>query len=66
MKLIRSAKKTVVDRAKRDPEFRQAIVDEAKTLLSAGEAAVAKAVLRELVEPMNRDGTRPKTKLSDK
>ncbi len=49
MALTREFKKTVVDRAKRDPAFGKALLDEAVTLLVNGEPETARLVLRVLV-----------------
>ena len=47
--LTRDFKQTVVARAKSDPAFAQALLDEALTLFLNGEPDTAKLVLRELV-----------------
>lgn len=47
--LTRDFKQTVVARAKNDPAFAQALLDEALTLFLNGEPDTAKLVLRELV-----------------
>ena len=49
MSLTRDCKATVQARAKRDPAFTQALLDEAVTLFLNGEAETAKLVLRDLV-----------------
>jgi len=49
MALTRDFKRTVVDRAKRDPAFGKALLDEAMTLLAQGEPETARLVLRDLV-----------------
>ena len=49
MALTRDFKQTVVARAKSDPAFAQALLDEALTLFLNGEPDTAKLVLRELV-----------------
>lgn len=49
MALTRDFKETVVARAKRDPAFAQALLDEALTLFLDGEPETAKLILRDLV-----------------
>ena len=49
MALTRDLKETVVARAKRDPAFAQALLDEALTLFLNGEPETAKRILRDLV-----------------
>ena len=49
MALTRDFKKTVQARAKRDPAFARALLDEAVTLFLNGEPETAKRVLRDLV-----------------
>lgn len=49
MALTRDFKRTVVERAQRDPEFARALLDEAATLFLNGEADAARLVLRDLV-----------------
>ena len=49
MALTRDFKTTVQARAKRDPAFAQALLDEAVTLFLNGEPETAKRVLRDLV-----------------
>lgn len=49
MGLTRDYKTTVQARAKRDPAFTQALLDEAVTLFLNGEPGTAKLVLRDLV-----------------
>jgi DNA-binding phage protein len=49
MALTRDFKETVVARAKRDPAFAQALLDEALTLFLNGEPDTAKLLLRDLV-----------------
>ena len=49
MVLTRDSKKTVSDRAKRDPAFAKALLDEALTLFLNGEPDTARLVLRDLV-----------------
>lgn len=49
MGLTRDYKTTVQARAKRDPAFTQALLDEAVTLFLNGEPETAKLVLRDLV-----------------
>lgn len=46
---MRDFKETIVGRARRDPEFAKALLDEAATLLLNGEADMARLVLRDLV-----------------
>jgi DNA-binding phage protein len=47
--LTRDSKQTVIDRAKRDPSFVKALLDEAVTLFLNGEPETARLVLRDLV-----------------
>jgi DNA-binding phage protein len=47
--LTRDSKQTVIDRAKRDPAFVKALLDEAVTLFLNGEPETARLVLRDLV-----------------
>jgi len=49
MVLTKDYKKTIADRARRDPKFAQAMLDEAATLFLNGEPEAARIVLRELV-----------------
>ena len=49
MALTRDFKETVVARLERDPAFAKALLDEAATLFLNGEADIAKAILRDLV-----------------
>ena len=49
MALTRHSSQTVVDRAKRDPAFARALLDEALTLFLNGEPDTARLVLRDLV-----------------
>jgi len=49
MALTRDFKQTVVERAKRDPAFAQALLDEAATLFLNGEPEAARLILRDLV-----------------
>jgi DNA-binding phage protein len=49
MPLTRDFKETVVARVERDPAFAKALLDEATTLLIAGEAETARVILRDLV-----------------
>jgi DNA-binding phage protein len=49
MALTRDFKETVVARVERDPAFAKALLDEATTLLIAGEAETARVILRDLV-----------------
>ena len=49
MALTRDLKKTVVARVERDPAFAKELLDEATTLLIAGEPETARVILRDLV-----------------
>ncbi|MDP3745364.1 MAG: transcriptional regulator [Methylotenera sp.] len=49
MALTRGFKKTVVDRVERDPQFAQALLDEAATLFLNNETEAARLILRDLV-----------------
>lgn len=49
MPLTRSFRETVAERAKRDPEFRAALVEEAVQALADGDAETAGALLRDAV-----------------
>lgn len=49
MALTRDFKQTVVERVNRDPEFAQALLDEAATLFLNGEPETARLILRDLV-----------------
>ena len=49
MALTRDSNKTVAERAKRDPAFAKALLDEALTLFLNGEPDTARLVLRDLV-----------------
>jgi DNA-binding phage protein len=49
MALARDSRHTVVRRAKRDPAFAKALLDEALTLFLNGEPNTARLVLRDLV-----------------
>jgi DNA-binding phage protein len=49
MPLTRSFRDTVVDRAKRDPEFRAALVEEAFQAFVDGDEAVARSLLRDVI-----------------
>jgi DNA-binding phage protein len=49
MALTRDFKETIAARASADPKFAQALLQEAATLFLNGEADLAKAVLRDLV-----------------
>ena len=49
MALTRSFKHTIVARAKRDPAFANALLDEAATLSLHGEPHTARLILRDLV-----------------
>lgn len=49
MVLTKDYKKTIADRARRDPKFAQAMLDGAATLFLNGEPEAARIVLWELV-----------------
>lgn len=49
MALTRDFKQTIVERVNRDPEFAQALLDEAATLFLNGEPETARLILRDLV-----------------
>ena len=49
MALTRSFKQTVVERVERDPQFAQALLDEAATLFLSDEPDTARLILRDLV-----------------
>lgn len=49
MALTRDFKQTVVERARRDPAFAQALLDDAATLFLNGEPETARLILRDLV-----------------
>ncbi|MFO1465402.1 MAG: transcriptional regulator [Steroidobacteraceae bacterium] len=49
MALTRDFKETVIARMEREPAFARALLDEAATLFLRGESAVARSILRELV-----------------
>jgi hypothetical protein len=66
--LTRDFKETVQARAKRDPVFRQALLQEAVEAMLAGDLATGKALLRDYInatvgfEPLGRaTGTPPKS-----
>lgn len=69
MALTRSFKKTVAERAQRDPAFAQALLDEAATLFLNGEPEAARVILRDLVnatvgfEELARETTKPSKSL---
>lgn len=69
MALTRSFKKTVAERAQRDPAFAQALLDEAATLFLNGEPEAARVILRDLVnatvgfEELSRETTKPSKSL---
>jgi hypothetical protein len=46
--LSRNVQLTVVERARRDPEFAKALLDEAATLFLNGEPNTARLILRDL------------------
>ena len=49
MALTKEFKKTVLDRARRDPEFRKALLQEAMNEFLAGDLDTAKIVLRDYI-----------------
>jgi len=49
MALTRDFKETVINRAKSDPEFAQALLNEAVSLFLDGDVETSKRVLRELI-----------------
>jgi len=49
MALTRDFKQTVAERARRDPDFARALLDEAATLFLNGEPDTARVILRDLV-----------------
>lgn len=49
MALTRDFKETIRERAQREPEFAQALLDEAVTLILSGEPETARLILRDLV-----------------
>lgn len=49
MALTRDFKQTVIERAQREPQFAQALFDEALTLMLAGEPETARMMLRDLI-----------------
>ncbi len=49
MTLTRDFKQTVVDRVERDPQFAQALLDEAATLFLNNDTETARLILRDLV-----------------
>jgi len=49
MALTRDFKQTILERVQRDPEFGQALLDEAVTLFLSGEPETARLILRDLV-----------------
>lgn len=49
MALTRDFKQTVVERVERDPQFAQALLDEAATLFLNNETETARLILRDLV-----------------
>jgi len=49
MALTRNFKRTIVERARRDPAFARALLDEAATLFLNGEPDTARLMLRDLV-----------------
>ena len=69
MALTRNVKQAVVARAKRDPAFAKALLDEAATLFLNGEPETAKLILRDLVnatlgfEALAVDVRKPSTSL---
>lgn len=49
MGLTRDFKETIMERAHKDPEFAQALLDEALSLFLTGDAETSRLILRELV-----------------
>jgi DNA-binding phage protein len=49
MALTRDFKQTIAERARRDPDFAKALLDEAATLFLNGEPDTARLILRDLV-----------------
>ena len=49
MSLTRDFKQTVVERVRREPAFARALLDEAQSLFLNGDPAMARVVLRDLV-----------------
>jgi DNA-binding phage protein len=49
MPLTRDFKRTVAERARRDPDFARALLDESATLFLNGEPETARLILRDLV-----------------
>lgn len=49
MVLTRDFKQTVIDRVRRDPDFADALLDEAATLFLNGEPQTVRLILRDLV-----------------
>jgi hypothetical protein len=54
MALTRDFKKTVLERAEREPEFAKALFDEATTLFLKGEAETARLILHELISQRDK------------
>jgi hypothetical protein len=52
--LTRDFKDTVRERARRDPEFREALLKEALELLRAGDLEVGQAILRDYLDATAR------------
>lgn len=69
MALTRNFKKTIAERAQREPAFAQALLDEAATLFLNGEPEAARVILRDLVnatvgfEELARETARPSKSL---
>lgn len=49
MAITRDYKQTIIERAKRDPKFAEALVNEAASLFLNGEAETARIILRDIV-----------------
>ena len=49
MTLTRDYKQTIIERTKQDPEFAQALFDEAVTLFLNGDSTTSRIILRDLV-----------------
>ena len=69
MALTRNFKKSIAERAQREPAFAQALLDEAATLFLNGEPEAARVILRDLVnatvgfEELARETARPSKSL---
>jgi hypothetical protein len=53
--LSRNVQLTVVERARRDPEFAKALLGEAATLFLSGEPNIARLILRDLANATEGD-----------